>query len=161
MIAHVHAVGPQLPDDLLVDWTSFGMNKNIWLDSLVARANILPANRRVAVTNVRFENEHKLLSSQGWSTFHVMCSPATRQARMKRWVAAPSPSVFNDDSEKLAKFLDADVMSKGSKSGGKLRAIWNDTVPSPSPRLYNVNEWLQELAIGDAVVPDTHTMSQE
>jgi hypothetical protein len=161
MISYVRSLGGLLPAELQVDWASFGANKNLWLDSLVARADLLPANRRVAVTNVRFENEYKLLSSRGWTSFHVMCSPATRTARLNLLKSAPSPTTLNDESEGLAKFLDADVTHKGAKPGGKLRAIWNDSGPKPSPRLYSVNEWLQELAIEDAVVPTTNAVSME
>lgn len=149
---------------LCVEWVTFGSNPDIWLDSLVERANRLDAGRRVAATNVRFENEFKRLNSEGWTHYHVMCSPATRQDRLRKMNIQPGSPALVDTSERLAMALDADVMKKlrSPANTNRLRVVWNDTAPPPSPRVYTVNQWLQEIAIGETPLPEeTPTMSQE
>lgn len=138
-----------------VDWAAYGSDKNVWLNACVARVNayrIENPGARVAITNVRFENEFKALQEQGWIHFHVMCSPAVWKDRLaKRGLAIDSPAL-KDLSERLAAFLDQDVTKKisGSKGGHRLHAIWNDDTKCPSNRLYTLNQVLQEAAIADA-----------
>lgn len=126
-----------------VDWSSYGRNKDIWLNAANARVENFLAKSpeaRVAITNVRFQNEYKRLSEFGWTGFHVMCSPETRLKRV--------PGVDSKDaSEQLAAFLNNDVTRKISAQpkGAKLRAIWNCSTPSPSSRLYSVAEFLQTI----------------
>jgi len=52
-------------------------------------------------------------------------------------------------SDALAAALNADVTKRISAQprGSKLRVIWNDTVPAPSPRLYSVAEFLSTLVL--------------
>jgi hypothetical protein len=155
MLLHVRGLAGKLPEELCVDWASFGLSKDIWLDSLVERAKRLDAGQRVAATNVRFENEFKRLQSEGWVHYHVLCSPATRAERLKKQgIDIAKSKAVVDESEKLAAFLDADVARKCKMLGSKLRCVWNDTAPLPSKRLYSGNEFLQELAIGE-VAPET------
>jgi hypothetical protein len=138
---------------LLVDWGSYGTDPDIWLKSVVNRADAFLAENpaaRVAITNVRFENEFKRLTEDGWTHYHVMCSPntlATRQAA--KGILAGSP-VLTDESEKLAIFLDGDVGKKMKENKpGLLRVIWNDNVPAPSKRLLTLAQWLQNVAINE------------
>jgi hypothetical protein len=150
MRVHVLSLANGLPADLCVDWSAWGVNKDIWLDSLLARAAKLDAVRRVAATNVRFENELRRLRSDGWAHYHVMCSQATRQDRLRKIGVPLSGASLSDMSERLAMALDADVTKKIKQPGtSRLKVIWNDTAPPPSPRIFTVNQWLQELAIGE------------
>lgn len=124
-----------------VDWSSYGRNKDIWLNATNNRVEDFIAKNpgvRVAITNVRFQNEYKKMQELGWSHIHIMCAPETRLKRVT--VGADS----KDASEKLAAFLNNDVTRQISAqpNGVKLRAIWNDSVPAPSPRLYTVPEFL-------------------
>lgn len=141
--------------DIGVDWRSFGVNENIWLEACVAMTNSYlsqnPGNR-VIISGVRFVNEFKFLRAAGWNHYHVMASPATWQ---KRLVAAKIPETspaLKDMSEGLAASLDNDVTRKISqvRHGNKLHVIWNDPdVAAPSQRLLSLNQFLQELAIAD------------
>ena len=105
-------------------------------------------DRRVAITNVRFDNELEALKTVGWNHWHVMCSPKTLAARQgKENLTAKAAT---DLSEQLAIKFDQSVsrLLKSSQRGQMLRVIWSDeTVACPSPRIYTVAQWLQELAI--------------
>lgn len=140
--------------DVCVDWADYGVNQDIWVNSLITRAAKLDAGRRVAVTNVRFENEFKRLQTEGWVHCHVMCSVPTRQERLKKIGTNPNSPALTDTSERLALALDTDVAKKIKASGNPLRVVWNDSVPSPSPRVYTLNQWLQEVAIGEVPLPE-------
>lgn len=140
-----------------IDWSAFGRDSHLWVNGVVKRATAyLEANPtgRVASTNVRFQPEYKALSGLGWTHFHVMCSPATRQSRVK--VLSDK-----DTSEAMANALNNDVMKRISAqpTGSKLRCIWNDTAPRPSARLYTVDEFLQIMSVSAA--SDTTVMTGE
>jgi hypothetical protein len=128
-----------------VNWTSYGRNKDIWLDGVNRRVERYldadPASR-VAITNVRFMSEFKRLPELGWTHYHVMCSPETRAKRVS---VVGNPK---DISEALATALNSNVTKQISAQpkGPKLRVIWNDTVPAPSSRLYSVAEFLREIS---------------
>lgn len=141
--------------DTGVDWRSYGVNENIWLEACVAMTDAyLSQNpgKRVIISGVRFVNEFKFLRAAGWNHYHVMASPATWQ---KRLVAAKIPETspsLKDISEGLAASLDNDVTRKISQNrhGNQLHVIWNDPdVAAPSQRLLSLNQFLQELAIAD------------
>lgn len=137
-----------------IEWSKFGSDTHLWINGVVKRATAyLEANptSRVASTNVRFQPEFKALSGLGWTHYHVMCSPTTRQSRVK--VLSDK-----DTSEALAVALNNDVMKRISAQprGTKLRVIWNDIASPPSPRLYTVPEFLQEIAI--ASVPEQNAV---
>lgn len=124
---------------LEVDWATYGRDKNIWLWAIHARVE-KHGNARFAMTAIESTHDFKRLSELGWTHFHVMCSPETRSKRM---VPGHKPTV----ADALASALNADVTKRISAQprGAKLRVIWNDTVPSPSPRLYSVAEFLASL----------------
>lgn len=127
-----------------VDWASYGVNPDIWLDSCIARAVDAGDGSRVAITNVRFENEYTRLQSEGWQGWHVVCSTTTWRERLLAKKLTPDSPQAKDTSERLAAAIDADLTKKISKqpTGSKLRVIWNDTVKPPSSRLYTLSEWL-------------------
>jgi hypothetical protein len=154
MIRSLSASGV-LDKSLGVDWATYGSDKNIWLAACVARVDAFRKTNpeaRVAITNVRFQNELKALREAGWTHYHVMCSPATWKDRLtKRGLAENSPAL-RDESERLAAFLDGDVTKKisGNAGGGRLRVIWNDNVVKPpSNRLHTLDQFLQEAAVAD------------
>jgi hypothetical protein len=130
-----------LPGDMGVDWRKFG-HADLWVDALLSRASSDPL-ARIAVSNVRFENEHARLTQGGWTHYHVMCSPATWEKRLRTsGLTSKSPAV-TDESEKMAAFLDKDVYERLrlKPAGPKLRVIWNDEeVAPPSPRLYTAKD---------------------
>lgn len=133
-----------------VNWSEYGRNKDIWLDAVSLRVGLLLSEKpdtRVAITNVRFVNEYKRLQELGWTHYHVMASPETRAKRV------PVGGKSTDMSEGLANALNNDAMKKISQQprGAKFRVIWNDTVPSPSPRLYSVAEFLHSLSVSTSI----------
>jgi hypothetical protein len=144
----VRTLSKKFPDTLRVDWSTYGFNNNIWLDAVNQRIDEHLASQpgaRVSNTNVRFEHEFARLKEQGFRHYHVMCSKATWEARLKQAGLQANSPVVTDVSEQLAAALDRDVTQKISKqrTGKKLAVIWNDpAVPPPSPRLYTVNEFL-------------------
>lgn len=133
-----------------VDWATYGSNNNIWLDAALVRANKTLAaspGARVAITNCRFDHEFKRLQSDGFQHWHSLCSPKTWTARLLVEKLTPESPQVRDLSEQLAANLDANVVKQLSaqKNGPKLRAIWNDDAPCPSPRLHSVESFLQSL----------------
>lgn len=140
-----------------IDWSQFGRDTHLWVNGVNKRVTAyLDANpeARVAATNVRFQLEYKTLTDLGWTHFHVMCSADTRAKRVK-------VTSDKDTSEALAAHLNNDVTRKISAqpNGAKLRVIWNDSASPPSPRLYTVPQYLQELAIMS--VPDAVILTGE
>jgi len=129
-----------------VEWETFGNNEDIWLDSLVKRVTAFQGENPgepVCVTNVRFENEYKRLVNEGWTHFHVLCSPNTWAKRLKSaGLKADSPEV-KDESELLARAMDADITKRLSRGGSKkLRGIWCDLeTPCPSKCFYTIDEF--------------------
>lgn len=124
-----------------VDWAKYGADKDIWLNALFAR--LQGGIERVAVSNVRFENEYERFAAEGWKHWHVVCSPATWRQRLQQKGLTPDSPQVKNVSENLARKLDADLQQRLSRqrNGPKLRVIWNDTVPCPSPRLYTLEEF--------------------
>lgn len=123
-----------------VAWNNFG-TPDFWIDTLLARAE---GAKRLAITNCRFENEFTRLRAAGWTHYHIICHTTTWAKRLaEKRLTVDAPAV-KDISERLAGQLDSQVMHLLSreKSGAKLRVIWNDTVPSPSARLYTLDEFL-------------------
>jgi hypothetical protein len=153
----VHSLAPKLSQerpDLQVEWNRFGTLTTIWLDACLRRVDAWQkengADHRVAITNARFDFEVNTLKTVGWNHWHVMCSPATHAARLKEGGQAPDGKAQADLSENLAKQLDSSVarLLKSNQRGQMLRVIWSDDkVKCPSPRIYTVNQWLQELAV--------------
>jgi hypothetical protein len=132
-------VAKRLPDDS-VNWHEFG-NDRLWVDALLRR--VAGMEGRVAVSNVRFENEYKALSEAGWEHWHVMCSQQTWEKRLKASGMVPNSPLLTDTSEQLAITMDKDTLAhiKLKPTGPKLRVIWNDDeVRCPSPRLYTLAE---------------------
>jgi hypothetical protein len=160
---HSLAAASALDESFGVDWASYGLNQNIWLDAGLMRVEqyIAGGGGNVAITNVRFEKEYHALRKAGWVHFHVMCSPTAWKDRLaKRGMTTDSPTL-RDMSEKLAAGIDRDVVAKisASKQGVRLRAIWNDSVPAPSPRLYTGSQFLQEFAISGNAAEVTNNNS--
>lgn len=142
-----------LDRSLGVNWDQYGKNDNIWLDAALVRVAAQGAPR-TAITNVRFSNEFTRLTSEKWVNWHCMTDPKTWTERLaKRGIKADAP-VLKDDSEALAAHLDAQVTKEISKSktGAKLRCVWNSPLPAPSPRLFTVAEFLRAANVAPAAV---------
>lgn len=130
---------------LEVDWSSYGRNKDIWLNAANARVEKFMAQNpetKVAITNARFKNEFQKLKELGWSHVHVMCSTETRAKRVK---------VLGDKkdlSEAMANHLNNDVVRviSAHPNGTKLNCVWNDSATPLSPRLYTLSEFLARFA---------------
>ena len=126
-----------------VDWGMYGLSKNLWVDGLLKRVADEKTDKRIAVTNCRFANEYNHLTAESFEHFHIVCSPQTHIYRFQsRGLKLDSPEL-KDTSEKLAIDLDRDLTKKLAEQrvGSKLHVIWNDTAPSPSPRLYTLDEF--------------------
>jgi hypothetical protein len=154
-IAAVRSLGASgaLPADLGVNWSTFGINENIWLDAALAR--IADAGtERISITNVRFANEFKRLSEAGFTNFHVITTPAERIERLAKRGLTPQSPVLKDISEHLAQALDKKVIEQlsGSRKGPKMRVIWNSSAPCPSARLWTLAEWTAANAAGPAAI---------
>lgn len=138
-----------------VDWKNFGIDQNLWVnacDTRVQRFREENPDKRVAITNARFKNELEFFRAKQWDHWHVMCSPQTWAERLKAKKLTPESKELSDISEQLAIHLDKDVMNKIRTNGPKLRVIWNDHRPAPSPRLLTLQQFLQETAIAE--IPD-------
>lgn len=127
-----------------VDWSQYGRDPDIWLSAAMKRATGI-ANP--AITNVRFENEFKRLKEDGWVDWHVMTTPTSWTRRLAERKLTPQSAEVNDLSEKLAAGRDSGVQKKMSqqRTGPKMRVIWNDNTPPPSPRFYTLQEFLAEV----------------
>ena len=152
------------PAHLQVDWENFGKLRTLWVDAGLRRIDSFlseHSTKRIAIVNARFKHEFEPLAAAGFEHYHVMCSAKTWQARLaKAGIDSKSP-VLTDLSEKLAHVLDQDAIKKISaqKAGPMLRVIWNDEVtPSPSPRFYTLQSFLQEAAISE--VPDNYASAE-
>jgi hypothetical protein len=133
-----------------VNWLDYGNNQNIWVEACLSRVSTFATENpttRIAITNVRFENELKLLREQGFNHFHVTCSSQTWQQRLAKDKIDPKAKLLNDCSEELAKKFDAGVQRElSARPGGqRMRCIWNDTVRSPSPRLLSIATLHEEI----------------
>lgn len=142
-----------------IDWATFGSNDRIWADCLLARVEqylapelyppgineeaVIPPSGIVCVTNVRFENERAILKEAGWDIWHVMCSRPTWEDRLRKVGVAINDPKLSDLSEQLALKLDRHVLEaiKRQRVGPKLRVIWNDNRPSPSDRLFTIDQF--------------------
>lgn len=139
------------PTKFSVKWEEFGKNPLLWVEATLSRVDKYLAEfptARVAITNCRFENEYKALTEAGFTHYHVACSPATWSLRLRNRGLTPDAPVLKDLSEKLAAYLDSDVMKKISSNprGPKLHCIWNDqSLPAPSGRLLTVAEYLNNF----------------
>lgn len=147
MWIHTAAGEGKLP--AYVNWSAFGVNQDIWLEACLTRVNdfvsVYP-NQRVAISNVRFQNELKRLVAEGFIHTHVICSPATWNQRLAKDKIEANAPLLNDLSERLAQQLDTNVVRQlSSRQGGKLRCVWNDTVKIPSPRLMTLAELNGEI----------------
>lgn len=142
-ITMIRTLSDQLPNNLHVNWAKFGFNEDIWNDALISRVAVSQSVNRAGVSGCRFENEYKKLEANGFTHYHVMCSPETWAKRLAMVGLKPNSPEVNDYSEKLAIALDNDAMQsiKIKPQGPKLRVIWNDEfVRCPSPRFYTLNE---------------------
>lgn len=153
MIRSLATVNNEFPEHLHVDWANFGRSKSLWVDAALNRIERYLEqfpDHRVAIVNARFEHEFVPLKNAGFEHYHVMCSNDTWAKRLGASKLTPQSPAVIDMSEKLAHALDADVIKKisANKTGPMLRAIWNDEkVPSPSPRIYTLAQFLQQAAI--------------
>lgn len=149
VIDTIRKLGGEMPVNLRVAWGYFGFDVDIWMNAMLLRVSDYakdgPASR-VAVTNVRFENEHSRLTKELWTGYHVICSPRTWTERLKSVGLSPDSPEAKDTSELLAAGIDISVSRELSKNprGPKLRAIWSDeNVACPSPRIYTIPEYLK------------------
>ena len=130
-----------------VNWADFGKSENIWLDALASRVKDIPTDQRLAVTNVRFDNEYKFFRALGWQHYHVMCGPASWAERLAKQKLTPESPVLKDVSEQLAITLDQQVTKTISQAprGESLRVVWNDSRATPiSPRLLTLARFVAE-----------------
>jgi hypothetical protein len=146
MIRSLGALGKLDPS---VEWENYGKKDSLWTDSLVKRAATAPADRRVAATNARFDVEFNALQGAGWTHFHVLCSPKTWEKRLAAKKLTPASKELADVSEQMATKMDRGIthMLSTDPKGPKIRCVWNDDAPCPSPRLFTLNEFLQEVSI--------------
>lgn len=143
-----------------VDWERYGLDDTLWISAALSR--ISESNAALsAVTNVRFENEFKLLQENGWTHYHVMASSGTHKERLtKDGIPLDSP-VLKDISERLAAGLDANVTKQVSaqRHGPRLHCVWNDErTPAISDRLYSVPQF---KALFVAAAPQQHINTGE
>lgn len=143
-----------------VEWDQFGVDPDLWLKACEKRINAFIERQentgRIAITNARFQNElEHFRAKPEWDHWHVMCSPETWKERLAKKKLTPESKELQDVSEQLARALNADVAKKlaARTSNNKLRVIWNDSRPAPSPRLYTTAQFLQEIANTDSA-PD-------
>lgn len=136
-----------------VEWDRFGLDPDLWLKACERRIVAFTGEeKRVAITNARFKNElEHFRALPEWDHWHIMCSPETWKERLAKKKLTPQSKELQDVSEQLALALNRDVAKKlaARASNNMLRVIWNDTRPSPSSRLYTINQFLQEVAIAE------------
>lgn len=140
----IQRIGADAFDSKLgVSWHHYGTDENLWLDAAIVRMALSEAPRQ-AVTNVRFANEFKRMSEQGFINWHVMTTPAELQSRQAKRGVKPGEASLKDVSEALADALDRQVVKTVSaqKNGPMLRVIWNSNTPPPSPRLWTVAQFV-------------------
>lgn len=131
LVEYLRKLGPEV--DTAVAWDEFGSNPEIWLEACLRR--VADADPLLAVvTNVRFENEFRGLTTTGWVGYHVMASDATLVQRGVKFVSTAA----NDVSEQLAIKLDKSALQAARQSGNRLRVIWSDSAAIPSPRFMSV-----------------------
>jgi len=140
-----------------VEWANFGTDPDIWLKACEKRINAFIESQentgRIAITNARFKNElEHFRALPEWDHWHVMCSKETHAERLAKKKLTLASKELQDVSEQLALALNRDVAKKlaDRTSNNKLRVIWNDSRPCPSPRLYTTEQFLQEIAIAEA-----------
>lgn len=108
-----------------INWAQFGRDDGFWTDSAVAMAkSLFEDGQRVTVTGISTNEELNYFRSIGFSHWHVMSGPQTV-------------------SDPLTQALDNSVTEQISKqrNGPKLRCIWASKMPSPSHRLWTVDEF--------------------
>lgn len=128
-----------------VDWASFGLSTDLWIDALLRRVND-SEGERVVVTNCRFPNEYKRLIDDGWQHWHIVCSPQTLRARLAQRSLTPNSPEVTDFSEQMSFGLDKNLASKllGPDTGKKFQVVWSDeAVPVPSKRMYTLEQFSQ------------------
>jgi hypothetical protein len=120
----------------LLDVEGFG-RPDFWASLLVQK--VADFSGPVVVTSVTSGAEFQVLQEAGFKHYHVVCSSATLANRQKRQ-GAPG--------EALAAHLDKQATEKLSnrKDGEKLKCVWNDAAKA-HPRLYSVQEFLQEVSV--------------
>lgn len=129
-----------------IDWRSYGRNPDIWLNALIERSKTIESGL-VIVTNVRFENELKTVTASGFEHYHVTCSPVTYNERLTKAGIKPGDPRLSDESERLARDLDARVIStcRENPGGSRLKVIWNDHRPTISPRLMTLEHFVKHV----------------
>jgi hypothetical protein len=144
-----------LPPELRVDWASFGRDPNIWVKSLLERAEDMEVPRLLVVTNVRFPSDLKPLGDAGFEHFHVVCSQPTYQQRLKLAGLKADAPVLKDMSEQLAQQMDLNVAKalRTQPRGPKMKVIWSDSAPIPSLRLFSVPEFIRYCGGQHAALP--------
>jgi len=150
-------LGGDLCPTIPVDWASFGRNTNIWLESILGRAfqesgEAFATNEEEAdfvpvkdlfVTNARFRPEIAEMTKSGFDHFHVMCSEPTYIERLRAVGIVLGDQRLKHVTEMLANELDREVygMLRLHPTGPKLKVIWSDDRPSPSDRLFTIEQF--------------------
>lgn len=146
-VTMVRAIAPALPAG--ISWANFGANEGFWIDACVASATLEPEDTRVVVSGLTTDIELKFFSTQGFQHWHLM--------------ARPGHKVTIDSQNKLNSSLDNSVTTQVSqqRTGGKLRAIWNDNVSPISNRLWTLPEFLARAGVSASPVGAHNTMLME
>jgi len=110
-------------------WSQYGERPDFWVQILLERLEKFPQDIRIAVTNVRFENELDALHKVGFHHYLVACTEETRRMR-----GTVIEETHNDISEQYAKWLLQTLPDN--------RVIWNDKLKMPEGKKYL---WAEEF----------------
>lgn len=142
--AMIHAspkvYAPKTYQEARIDWSEFGKRPDFWLQIALAKAKKRISKdgfgTKIAVCNVRFENELIAFQRLGFLHLHIMCSDQTLEKR--RGVGIDKTN-DNDITEAFAKKLDKTMVGP--------QVIWNDPhMPCPKGMGYTPSVNLHRLA---------------
>jgi hypothetical protein len=122
--------GVSIPGEGVFDASDYGLNPEFWVNIMLSRIRRRFRSASIAVTNCRFANELAALTSVGFRTYHVTCSPETLSERREA-AGYKDPTVFNNISEQLA--LEFDRRFRADELvAPRVDVIWNDYRPVPA-----------------------------
>lgn len=132
-VAFVHSLhaAKQLPGG--IDWSAFGKNEGFWTDSVVEAAKAFHAenpDQRIVFTGINSVIELKYFQALGCTHWHV---------------SGPSNVKVTDFSTALDNNVIKQISVK--RNGAKLRCLWVGNTPSPSPRLWTLDEFIAAARI--------------
>ncbi len=122
--------GVSIPGEGIFDASDFGRDPDFWVNIMLSRLRRRFRSASIAVTNCRFANELAALTSVGFRTYHVTCSPETLSERREA-AGYKDPTVFNNISEQFA--LEYDRRFRADEIvAPRVDVIWNDYRPVPA-----------------------------